>query len=288
LRAMIETKKTIRETREMISAARAEGKTIGLVPTMGALHEGHLSLIRRAREECGYVVVSIFVNPTQFGQGEDLSSYPRPFEKDAALCNGEGADMIFAPAADEMYPEGYATYVEPEGSLTEKLCGADRPGHFRGVDTVVLKLFNICSPDRAYFGQKDYQQSAIIGKMIDDLNLDIDMVVCPTVRESDGLAMSSRNAYLNPDERKQASCLYEALIEAKKAVETEKIADAGLVKARMTDIISKIHGARIDYVEIVHPETLVSLGKLSGQVVVALAVRIGPARLIDNMILSAP
>ncbi len=279
---------TIAGIREKIAAARAAGKNVGLVPTMGALHEGHISLVREARKECGCVVVSIFVNPAQFGAGEDFDKYPRPLEKDVQLCDEAGADLIFAPSAGEMYPEGFATFVEPDKPLAAKLCGAGRPGHFRGVDTVVLKLLNICTPDAAYFGQKDYQQSVVIRRMVADLNLGTQVVVCATVREKDGLAMSSRNAYLNPQERTQAVCLYEALLDAKTAIETEKITDAALVKKRMADIIDKVPAARIDYIEIVDPESLAPLEELSGKVVAVLAVFLGPARLIDNMILNAP
>jgi pantoate--beta-alanine ligase len=279
---------TITAVREKIAAARAAGKRIGLVPTMGALHEGHLSLIRHARKDCGCVVVSIFVNPAQFARGEDLEKYPRDLDKDMKLCGDADADIIFAPAGDEMYPAEFATYVNPDDSLAGKLCGAARPGHFRGVDTVVLKLFNICTPDAAYFGQKDYQQSVIIRRMAVDLDLDIEIVVCPTVREEDGLAMSSRNFYLNREQRAQATCLYKALLAAKNAVKDEKIANATLVKSRMLNIISQASEARVDYVEIVDPESLEPLKELKGQVVAVLAVYVGPARLIDNMILQAP
>jgi pantoate--beta-alanine ligase len=284
---MPELATTLSSAREKISAARAKGCEVGLVPTMGALHEGHLSLIRQAREDCGYVAVSIFVNPTQFGQGEDFEKYPRELEKDMKLCDEVGADLVFAPSTAEMYPRGYATFVEPESSLAGKLCGRTRPGHFRGVDTVVLKLFNICLPDRAYFGQKDYQQSVIIRRMTSDLNLDVAIVVCPTIREEDGLAMSSRNSYLNKDERRQAVCLYNALLASKQAVEIEKITDAELVKAKMRDIIDSASSARIDYIEIVDPESLESMEKIDCRAVAVLAVYIGATRLIDNMILNA-
>ena len=280
--------KTVSEVREIVGAARARGGKIGLVPTMGALHEGHISLVKRAREDCGFVIVSIFVNPAQFGPGEDLDKYPRELDGDMKLCDDAGADLVFAPPAAQIYPAGFATCVEPDDSLSKKLCGASRPGHFRGVDTVVLKLLNICAPDAAYFGQKDYQQSVIIRRMVADLNLDVEVVVCPTVREKDGMALSSRNRYLNPRERAQATCLYQALLAAKEAVENEKITDAGLVKSRMADIIGRAPDARIDYVEIVDPDSLEALDKLAGEVVAVLAVFLGPARLIDNMILNAP
>ncbi len=275
------------ELREKVGAARAAGKTIGFVPTMGAFHEGHLSLVRAAREDCGYVVVSIFVNPTQFGQGEDLDKYPRDLEADMDLCGREGADMVFAPDASEVYPAGFATYVVPDSSLAGRLCGASRPGHFRGVDTVVLKLFNMCKPDVAYFGQKDYQQSVVIRRMVRDLDLDLKITVCPTVRDSQGLALSSRNSYLSPRQRKEATCLYQALTDAKKAVESEKFTDTALVKSRMRDIIEKVPQARIGYAEIVDPESLEPVEKIDGRVVAVLAVFIGDTRLIDNMILDS-
>jgi pantoate--beta-alanine ligase len=279
---------TISELRQKVAAERSAGKEIGLVPTMGAFHEGHLSLVRQARQKCGYVVVSIFVNPTQFERGEDLDSYPRNLEKDMELCEQAGADLVFAPATGEVYPESFGTYIEPDSSLAGTLCGASRPGHFRGVCTVVLKLFNEAQPDVAYFGHKDYQQSAVIRKMTTDLDLGLEITVCPTVREKDGLAMSSRNSYLNPTERAQAVCLYKALLAAKKAVETEKITDAALVKTRMTDIIKQAPAARIDYVEVVHPDTLAGLEEIRGKAVAVLAVFVGSTRLIDNMVLNAP
>jgi pantoate--beta-alanine ligase len=285
---MPELVNTIAETREKIAAARTAGLTIGLVPTMGALHEGHLSLLRRARADCGYVVVSVFVNPTQFGQGEDLDKYPRILQQDLELCDREKADLVFAPTDKEMYPPGFVTYVEPDESLGGRLCGASRPTHFRGVDTVVLKLFNICSPDKAYFGQKDYQQSVIIRKMAEDLNLDIEVITCPTVREEDGLAISSRNSYLDPDERAQATCLHKALLAAREAVEQEKITDPELVKSRMISIIETSPSAKIDYVEFIDADSLESLESLDGRVVAAMAVFVGSTRLIDNMILNTP
>lgn len=283
---MPELVSTISDLRKKIAAARSAGKKIGLVPTMGALHEGHLSLVRQAHRDCGYVVVSIFVNPTQFGQGEDLDKYPRDLENDMKLCEKAGADIVFAPAAAEVYPEGFATFVEPDSSLTGVLCGASRPGHFRGVCTVVLKLFNEVTPDTAYFGQKDYQQSVVIRKMATDLDLGLEILVCPTVREKDGLAMSSRNAYLTPEERCHATCLHSALLAAKNAVETEKITDAALAKKLMTDIIIKTPAARIDYIEVVHPDTLAGLEEIRGKAVAVLAVFVGSTRLIDNMVLN--
>jgi pantoate--beta-alanine ligase len=284
---MPEILRTIAEVRKRVSAARAAGKTLGLVPTMGALHEGHLSLMRRARKECGHVCVSIFVNPTQFGAGEDLEKYPRTLDSDIELCAAERTDLVFAPSTREVYPPGFATYVEPDDRLGKKLCGASRPGHFRGVDTVVLKLLSICTPHKAYFGQKDYQQSVIIRRMAEDLDLDVEVVVCPIVREEDGLAMSSRNIYLAPDERRQATCLYQALLAAKSAVEKERFTKAGLVISRMRSIINEAPAARADYIDIVDPESLESMEDIEGECVAALAVFVGRTRLIDNMILNA-
>jgi pantoate--beta-alanine ligase len=271
--------------REMI-ALKKQGKSIGFVPTMGALHEGHLSLVRQARKENDIVVVSIFVNPTQFGPNEDFERYPRQFDKDKELLERENVDYIFYPSVSEMYPEGYETYVYLE-KLPEHLCGLSRPGHFRGVATVVAKLFNIVQPDKAYFGQKDYQQALIIKKMVRDLNFPIEIVVMPIVREYDGLAMSSRNMYLSHEERKNANVLYKSLQRAKELIKGGE-RDVNKIKKEMEKIISSVP-SRIDYIEIVHPETLDSLEVIPGKgvidrVVVAVAVFIGSARLIDNEI----
>ena len=263
--------------------ARGEGKVIGLVPTMGYFHEGHLSLMRRARQECDLVVVSLFVNPIQFGPQDDFRSYPRDEKRDAEMAEKEGMDVLFIPSVSEMYPEGYSTYVEVQ-RLTEGLCGRFRPGHFRGVTTVVLKLFNIVNPHKAYFGEKDYQQLKVIEKMARDLNLDVEIVPCPTVREEDGLAMSSRNSYLSEEERRSATVIYKALIEAKRLYENGE-RDAKKLESRVREILLNEKLVRkIDYVEVVHPETLEEL-EIVGEdgAVLAVALWIGRARLIDNI-----
>ncbi|MDK2917824.1 MAG: pantoate--beta-alanine ligase [Candidatus Petromonas sp.] len=270
------------EVRKEIKTASKNAKTIGLVPTMGFLHDGHLSLIKRAREENDLVVVSIFVNPTQFGPGEDLESYPRNLERDSSLAESAGADIIFAPSVEEIYPNGYNTYVEVEGEMTKKLCGASRPGHFKGVATVVSKLFNIIAPDRAYFGQKDAQQVAVIEQIVRDLNFDIEIVSCPIVREKDGLAMSSRNIYLNEDERKDAVILSQSLFEAEKMIKNGERDPLKLKEFIIKNINTKPN-VEIDYVEIVNSKTLEDVKEIKGDVLIALAVKIGRARLIDNI-----
>lgn len=273
----------IAETKTAVAEARAAGKTIGLVPTMGALHEGHLSLIRASAPECGFTVVSVFVNPTQFGPGEDFERYPRDLERDAELAADAGADLVFAPSSSAMYPPGYATYVEVE-RLTEVLCGASRPGHFRGVTTVVTKLFDICKPDVAYFGQKDAQQAVVIKRMTRDLDMDVEIRVMPIVRESDGLAMSSRNKYLNEDVRKQATYLYRALKKAEELY-ASGVTNARDVKEEITAVIKTAPDATIDYVSIVDAEELKDVELITGPALVALAVFFGDTRLIDNTIL---
>jgi len=277
---------SIGEVRREVAAARAAGKSIGFVPTMGALHEGHLSLVRRARAETGCVAVSVFVNPTQFGPGEDYASYPRNLAADAALCEGVGTDLLFAPAVEEMYTADAQTFVD-QRRLPHVLCGASRPGHFRGVLTVVLKLFNIVTPDRAYFGAKDYQQTVVIRRMVADLNLPVEIVVCPTVRERNGLAMSSRNAYLTSEERERAGCLYRTLERAQELVGNGVI-HASTIEAEMKRMLAAVPGTQIDYVAVVDPETLEPLERIERRALAALAVRIGRARLIDNRILEVP
>jgi pantoate--beta-alanine ligase len=262
--------------------AKARGQRIGFVPTMGALHEGHLSLVRRARQKADLVVVSIFVNPTQFGPHEDYDRYPRDLEGDIARLAQEDVDYVFTPAVQEIYPPGYATYVEVEG-LSERLCGRSRPGHFRGVATVVLKLIAIISPDYAFFGQKDAQQAVIIRKMVEDLNLDVEIIVCPIVREADGLAMSSRNRYLNAEERAAATILYKALQQAKQMIEAGTKSAEKVIQTMRAMIESQPH-TRIDYVEIVEATTLEPLTTLTGECLIALAVFVGQARLIDNLV----
>jgi len=272
----------IQEVRRAVREARAQGKTVGLVPTMGALHEGHLSLMRAARKETGFVVASIFVNPTQFGPNEDFNRYPRAMDADARLCEGVGVDLIFAPDGRAMYPEGFVTYVV-QGKLTDGLCGPHRPGHFRGVTTVVTKLFNIVQPDVAYFGQKDYQQAAMIRRMVRDLDMPIEVRVMPTVREGDGLAMSSRNRYLSPAERERALCLSRALTEAKKLADAGERSTAALLDAMNRIVRPAVD--KVDYISIVHSETLRAVSDISQGAVAALAIWIGKTRLIDNMIL---
>ncbi|RLC72871.1 MAG: pantoate--beta-alanine ligase [Chloroflexi bacterium] len=256
---------------------------VGFVPTMGALHEGHLALVRRARSENESVIVSIFVNPTQFGPQEDFATYPRDFQRDLNLLRAEGVDVVFAPEAEEMYPPGFSTWVEVEG-LTERLEGAFRPGHFRGVATVVAKLFNITSPTRAYFGQKDAQQALVLKRMVADLNFGLELIVVPTVREPDGLAMSSRNVYLTPEERRSATILWRALSEAKKLWE-EGERDAERLRRQMRELIQSEPRAQLEYVSVADAESLEELSEIDRPALVSLAVRLGRARLIDNITL---
>lgn len=270
--------KTVEETRKQIKQWKKEGKTIGLVPTMGFLHEGHASLIRKCREQNDIVVVSDFVNPTQFGPNEDLEAYPRDFERDSKLCESLGADLIFAPSPEDMYHDPHA-FVSIY-TLSETLCGKTRPIHFKGVCTVVTKLFHIVAPDRAYFGEKDAQQLAIIRKMVKDLNFDIEIVGCPIVREEDGLAKSSRNTYLNDKERQAALCLSRAVKTGKEVIYTG--ADAKEVLNPMKAIIEAEPLARIDYVMMVDALTMQPIEKADRDVLVAMAVYIGKTRLIDN------
>lgn len=252
---------------------------------MGALHEGHLSLVRAARAECDVVAASIFVNPTQFGPNEDLAKYPRPFERDRQLLESERVDILFAPSVEEMYPAGATTFVHVEG-MSERLCGKSRPGHFRGVTTVVAKLFNIVDPDRAYFGQKDAAQAAIIRKMVRELCFRTEVVVCPIVREADGLAMSSRNVYLSSQERQQALVLHRALRRVQSLFDegdrsVTKLRDAG------ERLFREEPQVQVDYVEIVHPESLEQIEHLSEGALVAVAAKVGGTRLIDNIVLPA-
>ena len=270
--------KTVEETRKQIKQWKKEGKTIGLVPTMGFLHEGHASLIRKCREQNDIVVVSDFVNPTQFGPNEDLEAYPRDFERDSKLCESLGAELIFAPSPEDMYHDPHA-FVSID-TLSETLCGKTRPIHFKGVCTVVTKLFHIVAPDRAYFGEKDAQQLAIIRKMVKDLNFDIEIVGCPIVREEDGLAKSSRNTYLNDKERQAALCLSRAVKTGKEVIYTG--ADAKEVLNPMKAIIEAEPLARIDYVMMVDALTMQPIEKADRDVLVAMAVYIGKTRLIDN------
>jgi pantoate--beta-alanine ligase len=273
---------TVEETRRAVAEARRRGLSVGLVPTMGALHEGHASLIRAARRDTGFVVVSIFVNPTQFGPKEDLSRYPRPLEHDLALCAREGVDLVFHPAPETVYPPDFRTYVEVTG-LQDVLEGASRPGHFRGVATVVLKLFNIVQPDFAYFGQKDGQQARIVRRMVADLNVPVEVRVGPTVRDADGLALSSRNAYLDAEQRRGAVALSAALEMGRTLVEGGE-RDAGRVREVMEWRIGEAPGAVLDYAAVVDADSLRPLDRLHGQVMLAVAVRFGATRLIDNVL----
>ncbi len=268
--------------RSLATGFKKEGKTVGLVPTMGYFHEGHLSLMRRARQQNDIVVVSIYVNPLQFGPKEDYKEYPRDLDRDKALAEGVGVDVIFAPSDEEMYFKDHSVFVD-EVSMTDVLCGKSRPGHFRGVLTVVAKLFNIVLPDRAYFGMKDYQQLKIIERMVRDLNFPVEIVPCPIVREEDGLAMSSRNIYLTPEERKSALSLSRSLKMAKELIEKEGI-DADKIKKMIVEEIKKYPYTKIDYVEIVDADSLKPLTKESKKALIALAVFVGKARLIDNTV----
>ena len=273
---------TITEIRAAIKAARRETKSIGLVPTMGALHAGHLALIKRCRRECDFAVVSVFVNPTQFGSGEDLDRYPRTFDADAGACGELGVDLIFAPTAKEMYcHESDLTWVNVE-VLTEQLCGASRPLHFRGVCTVVTKLFNIVQPDIAYFGEKDAQQLAVIQRMVAELNMPIEIKGCPIVRDDDGLALSSRNANLAPGQRRQALCLSRALKLAADMVAGGQ-GDVKIIVGEMGKIVEQEPQAQIDYISIVDKELLQPVEKIDRPVLIALAVKIADTRLIDNI-----
>lgn len=259
---------------------RREGRRIGFVPTMGCLHEGHLSLVKIARGCADIVVLSIFVNPIQFLPGEDFSQYPRPYERDEALCRDAGVDIVFYPEEQYFYAFGHSVYVE-EMALSKGLCGASRPGHFKGVTTVVTKLFNIVQPDVAVFGQKDAQQARIIRRMVRDLNMPVDVVLGPIVRESDGLAMSSRNKYLSPVERQDALCLSHALHEARRMI-ADGERSVRTVRNAMLKVINRVASAKVDYVEFVDDESLEALSELKGKVLVAVAVKIGNTRLIDN------
>ncbi len=274
------------EMRSLVGEHRARGEAVGLVPTMGFFHAGHISLMRAAREENDCVVVSLFVNPAQFGPGEDLRDYPRDLARDVKMAGGVGVDYIFHPGVEDMYPRPYLSYVEVEG-ITEGLCGAARPGHFRGVATVVAKLFHIIPAHRAYFGLKDAQQVRVIQKMVEDLNFDVEIVVCPTVREEDGLAMSSRNIYLGEEERKAATSLYRSLQLAEQLVRGGE-RSAGAVTAAMRGLLEGEPLVRPEYVEVVDWQELRPVERLEGRILVALAARVGRARLIDNILLDVP
>jgi pantoate--beta-alanine ligase len=271
----------IDEVRSAVKAARAAGKLVGLVPTMGKLHEGHYSLIDAARRDCGWVAASIFVNPTQFGPGEDFETYPRSPEQDEAGCRRRGVDLLFVPSVETMYPRPGLTVVSSP-TLSDRLCGRSRPGHFDGVCTVVAKLFNIFQPDRAYFGAKDFQQSVVVRRMAGDLDFPVEVVVCPTVREADGLAMSSRNAYLSPAQRAQASALSEALALAERMIRSSHPAAREVADAVRRHLASQAPDGIVDYVEVADPVGLTNVRSTDRPVLVALAVRFAGARLIDN------
>lgn len=272
-----------REMQRLVEEYRRAGRSIGLVPTMGALHEGHLSLIRRCRTENDVAIMTLFVNPIQFNRKDDLDRYPRDLERDSRMARETGVDIVFAPGMAQMYPQGFATYVSVEG-ITDRWEAASRPGHFRGVATVCAKLFTICRPHRAYFGQKDYQQSLVVGRMVSDLNLDLEIIVLPTVREADGLALSSRNVLLNPEERREAAVLSRALMEAQTAVRAGE-RDGSRLASAIEARIRTAPLAVVDYVGVCDPHTLEPLSEITGRAVAVVAASFGTTRLIDNAIL---
>lgn len=278
------TVQTVDDLRLAVREARQAGKTIGCVPTMGALHDGHLSLIEAARRETDFVVVTIFVNPTQFGPNEDLAKYPRPLEADLAKCRAAGVDLVFNPDVESVYPGGDATFVEVPG-VSEVLEGAHRPGHFRGVTTIVLKLFNMVLPDVAFFGQKDYQQQLLIRHLVDDLNVPVEIRTCPTVREPDGLALSSRNAYLSPEERQTALALSQALKIAEQSLRDERQSPAE-ARARMIEHLTSTPGLVLNYATVADAHSLEELNEASSEMVALIAARVGTTRLIDNQPIS--
>jgi pantoate--beta-alanine ligase len=274
---------TISDMQSLADSLRKEGRTMGFVPTMGFLHEGHVSLMRRARKACDVVIVSIFVNPTQFGPNEDLDRYPRDVAGDSAKCESAGVDVLFMPTAAGMYPEKPSVFIAVEG-ISDVLEGAVRPGHFRGVATVVAKLFNIVKPHKAFFGQKDYQQCAVIRRMVKGLDMDVDVAVLPTVREPDGLAMSSRNSYLSADERRKAAVIHRALSAAEQLARTGTKEPEAL-KNRVQAVLREEKGIELDYIEVADHETLEPLSSVKDVMVLLVAVRIGRTRLIDNLVI---
>ncbi len=277
--------KKIDEVRNEINRIKKENKIIGFVPTMGYLHKGHISLIKKAKEECDYVVVSIFVNPTQFCPGEDFDRYPRDIKRDIKVLENEKVDLLFNPDIDEMYKKDHKTWVIVD-EISDIYEGKFRPGHFKGVCTVVIKLFNIIQPDKAYFGWKDFQQLIIIKKMVDDLNIPVEIIGCPTIREDDGLAASSRNVYLNEEERKKALCLYKALKKIEEMIKKEKIYDCEVLIKEGKKIIEKEEGVEIQYLDIVNMDNMKKIKKIEGRVAIIGAIKIGNVRLIDNLIVS--
>ena len=278
----MEVAETIESVRTLVKAARSKGKKIGFVPTMGALHIGHISLIETAVKTCDFVVVSIFINPTQFGPGEDFEKYPRPLKDDMEICKKAGIDVVFAPEQNQMYPRKNLTWVNVE-KLTEPLCGRFRPGHFQGVTTVCIKLFNIIDADVTFFGQKDAQQAIVIERMVADLNIALEIVVCPTIRQSDGLALSSRNQYLTEQQRKDATYIYKSLQKCQEMTETG-VTEVETVIAEMRKILSHVPSIKIEYISIVDAETLQGLETIAGKILTAVAVKIGQAKLIDNIV----
>ena len=279
----MEVIKKLSEMQTRVSSIKEKNETIGFVPTMGALHEGHISLMRNARAGNDKLIVSIFVNPTQFDSRDDFKSYPRRLDKDIEVAESVNVDIVFAPNADELYEKEFCTYVL-QTKLTEPLCGKLRPGHFKGVTTIMTKLFNIVKPDRAYLGHKDYQQNIVIKRLVRDLNMTIDIKILPTVRDKDGLAFSSRNKHLNPQERSNALCIYNALLKAK-TMYSSRVKDANKIIEEMTSIIKNEKCTEIDYVSIVNHNTLEDVSRINGKAVAAVAVRVGDTRLIDNIIL---
>ena len=278
--------RSVSEMSEVSLRIRTSLKRSGFVPTMGYLHDGHLSLVRASKSECDITIVSIFVNPSQFCPGEDLEKYPRDIDRDISLLEKEGVDFLFAPDAGEMYPEGYSSYVDMDCALVKKLCGVSRPGHFRGVSTVVAKLFNITDPDNSYFGQKDIQQGLVIKRMASDLNFRTKIRIMPTVREPDGLAMSSRNKYLSCKERKLAAKIFKSLERASKEISSGEKSAANIRKI-VEDFLSGEEGIKIDYVDVVDPEDLRSLERLNGNTLIVVAAFVGATRLIDNILVQA-
>lgn len=278
----MEVAETIESVGSLVKAARSKGKKIGFVPTMGALHIGHISLIEAAVKECDFVVVSIFVNPTQFGPGEDFEKYPRPLDADLEMCRKAGVDVVFNPTPEQMYPVENLTWVNVE-KLTESLCGQFRPGHFRGVTTVCAKLFNIVAPDIAYFGQKDAQQAIVIKRMVADLNMPLEIVICPTVREPNGLAVSSRNKYLTEQQKKDAANIYKSLQKCRQMID-DGVKETSEIITEMRKILTQVPSIEIEYISIVDVSTLRNIDRIAGKVLIAVAVRIGPARLIDNIL----
>ena len=279
----MEIAKTIQSVKDALRTARSLHKTIGFVPTMGALHVGHISLIEAAKKKCDFVVVSIFVNPAQFGPGEDFQKYPRPLREDLEICRNTGVDIVFTPSQQQMYPQENLTWINVE-KLTDSLCGRNRPGHFRGVTTVCAKLFNIVGPDIAFFGQKDAQQAIVIRQMVADLNMPLEIVICPTIRLPAGLAVSSRNKYLSDPQKKDACLIYKSLSECENLIKAGTT-DTRTIIARMRKVLGQAASIEIEYVSIVDAETLQNIDFVAGKVLAAVAVKIGPARLIDNILL---